>query len=99
MEELQILLQKMLTEELDQIVLSNSVDKEAGSRVKIRPVLLKGELRFQETLYKGTQVFHGNYEAEEMAARIVDQMSSLFRQAQINSSKQSATVLISKRER
>ena len=58
MEELRILLQKILNKDLQQIILSNSRNPEQIQKVKIRPVLIRDELLFQETRYKGTQVFH-----------------------------------------
>lgn len=63
MEELRILLQKILNKDLQQIILSNSRNPEQIQKVKIRPVLIRDELLFQETRYKGTQVFHENYTA------------------------------------
>ena len=64
MEELRILLQKILNKDLQQIILSNSRNPEQIQKVKIRPVLIRDELLFQETRYKGTQVFHENYTAD-----------------------------------
>lgn len=97
MEELQELLSHMLTKRLEQVILSNPVDREKAIKVKIRPVLLKGELSFQETLYKGTQVFHKNCSAQETTEQILDYLSGQFRQAQIKTYDVEATVLISKK--
>ena len=55
MEELKILLQKILNKDLQQIILSNSRHPEQTQKVKIRPVLIREELLFQETAYRGTQ--------------------------------------------
>lgn len=52
MEELRILLQKILNKDLQQIILSNSRNPEQIQKVKIRPVLIRDELLFQETRYK-----------------------------------------------
>ncbi len=95
--ELKNLLETTLTRELQQIVLSNSRDTARGTKVKIRPVLLKDELYFQETLYQGTQVFHGNYKAGEIAKRIEEYLESLFKQGEIKTVSLSATVLVSKK--
>ena len=57
MEELKILLPKILNKDLQQIILSNSRNPEQIQKIKIRPVLIRDELLFQETRYKGTQVF------------------------------------------
>ena len=66
MEELKILLQKILNKDLQQIILSNSRHPEQTQKVKIRPVLIREELLFQETAYRGTQVFHENFTAEQL---------------------------------
>ena len=49
MEELKILLQEILNKDLQQIILSNSRHPEQVQKAKIRPVLIRGELVFQET--------------------------------------------------
>lgn len=106
MDKLKELLANMLSERLVQIVLSDSRDKEAASKVKVRPVLLKDGLVFQETLYRGTQVFHHNYDIEAAtericsmlaAARLTGQELPCFGQAQLISLDQEATVLVSKK--
>ena len=51
MDELQLVIQDMLNEQLKQIILSNTLDAQQASKVKIRPVSMKGKLFFQETLY------------------------------------------------
>ena len=70
MEELKILLQKILNKDLQQIILSNSRHPEQTQKVKIRPVLIREELLFQETAYRGTQAFHENFTAEQLTDRI-----------------------------
>lgn len=97
MEELRLLLHRVLNEELVQIILSNTRDAERASKVKIRPVLLKGGLFFQETLYRGTQVFHENFTAEEIEARMIAYLQELFKQGEFKSASLEATVLISKK--
>ena len=87
----------MINEELEQIILSNSKDQARGTKVKVRPVLIKGELLFQETLYKGTQVFHENFGAEEMISRVETYLQDLFKQGEIKGQKEEATILVSKK--
>lgn len=99
MDELSRLLEEILNIDLQQIVLSNSRDDAQGTKVKVRPVLLKGELMFQETLYRGTQVFHENLTKEDMQGRITDNLQSLFRQGSFVADKLDATVLVSKKGR
>lgn len=97
MVELERLLEEILNIDLQQIVLSNSRDKAQGTKVKVRPVLLKEELVFQETLYLGTQVFHENLKAGQMQKRILERLSTLFRQGEIKADGLEATVLVSKK--
>ncbi len=96
MDEWKKLLENMLNERLQQIVLSDSRNKEMAAKVKIRPVLVKDMLLFQETLYRGTQVFHHNYTVTEMAVRISDIITG-FGQGQFTSIDREATVLVSKK--
>ena len=70
MNELRNLLLNTINQELNQVILSNSQDKEYASKVKIRPVMIKGMLCFQETTYRGTQVFHENFSTQEIIERI-----------------------------
>ena len=97
MNELTSVLREMINEELDQLVLSNSRDQAMGTKVKVRPVLIKDELLFQETLYKGTQVFHENFAAEEMIPRLEAYLQELFKQGEIKGRKEEATILVSKK--
>lgn len=97
MVELNRLLEEILNINLEQIILSNSRDKAQGAKVKVRPVLIKGEVLFQETLYAGTQVFHENLGKEQMQERILERMSLLFRQGDIQTDRLEATVLVSKK--
>lgn len=97
MEELKKLLQRMLNQELTQAVFSNTRDAEAGTKVKVRPVLIKGELFFQETLYRGSQVFHDNFRRQDMMDRIEYYLQNLFRQGELKSRDLEAVILVSKK--
>lgn len=97
MQQVRELLEEILSKELYQIIISNAKDKEKMSKVKVRPVLVKDELLFQETIYIGTQVFHGNYEKNEILERIVGYLEENFRQCEIETQQLKATVLISKK--
>ncbi len=97
MEELRELLRLALNAKLDRIILSNTTNAEQGAKVKIRPVLLKESLVFQETLYKHTQVFHSNYDTERMLERLLFLLGGLFRQGEIKMPDGEATILVSKK--
>ena len=97
MDELRELFRQILDQNLIQIVLSNTRDSSQATKVKVRPVVIREELHFQETLYRGTQVFHANYRKEEMTGRLCHYMEKLFRQAQVSAMGEEATVLVSKK--
>ena len=73
---------EVLNDKLIHMILSNTRDAAKASKVKIRPVLLKEGLMFQETLYLGQKVFHENFSAEEMSERIEKYLQEQFRQLQ-----------------
>lgn len=97
MDELKLLLDSMLNDQLTQIILSNSRNSGHASKIKIRPVLIKGKLYFQETLYRGAQVFHENFKAEEEKVRIMNYLQELFRQGELKALTREAVVLVSKK--
>ena len=97
MEELKILLQKILNKDLQQIILSNTRNAEQAQKAKIRPVLIRDELLFQETIYKGTQVFHENYTAAQMTDGICAALQEQFRQGEFSAKTLQATALVSKK--
>ncbi len=91
------LLEEIMNSGLEQIVLSNTRDAAQALRVRFRPVLLKEELVFQESLYRGKQVFHTNHSREEVMARIEELMSDLMRQGEFHGASADATLLVSKK--
>ncbi len=91
------LLPQILNKDLGQIILSNSQNKEFAAKIKIRPVLIKNELLFQETLYRGTQVFHENFSCEDMEKRIEKYLTENFKQGDFQGASMQATVLVSKK--
>lgn len=97
MEELKSRLSEFLSDRLYQIVISNPRSREQVSKVKVRPVLLKGKLYFQETVTKGTQVFHENFSKEVMRDRMIQYMQDEFKQLEAQSMEGKLTVLVSKK--
>lgn len=93
------LLKQILNKDLRQVILSNSQNREFAFKIKIRPVLIKGELLFQETLYRGAQVFHENFSGEDMAVRIEKLLTESFRQGEFQGGVLNATILVSKKGR
>ena len=97
MERLNNILEEQLTENLDQIIISNPKRMALAQKVKIRPVLLKDQLNFQVTEYKGKQVFHENMEKDRAIAYILEQMTLFFGQMELNSASKTVHVLVSKK--
>ena len=97
MERLKNILEEQLTEGLDQIIISNPRRAALAQKVKIRPVLLKDQLNFQITEYKGKQVFHENYEKQHALTYILEQMEKFFGQMVLESSTKTVNVLVSKK--
>ena len=64
--------EQFLNESLERILLSNPVNPQQLSRARLRPLLIKGELRFQVEEQAGKQAFHRNLDAKEAAAYVTD---------------------------
>ena len=97
MERLKNILEEQLGTELSQIIISNPSRAALAQKIKIRPVLLREELNFQVTEYKGKQVFHENMKKEEAADYIVNQMENFFGQMVLESSTKTVNMLVSKK--
>ncbi len=97
MEQLRAVLEEYLSEQLGQIILSNSKEKEKISKVKIRPVMLKSRLFFQRTSYVGTKVLHENDTKEETIAYILEYFGKTFKQIEITAPGMQVTGLSGKR--
>lgn len=96
MEELRAYLEQVFCIELLSAVLSNPRDREKAFKGRIRPVLKKGNLVYQFEIFKGKQVFHENLEAKAAVDRACEWMEH-FRQMQIDTKSERASVPISKK--
>lgn len=99
MEEIRTLCEECIGENLYQIIISKAKNPDSFSRVKVRPLLMKGELMYQVSEIHGTQIFHINLQKEELIDRLTEYLSKDFLQAEISTSSLQATVLISKKGR
>ena len=97
MERLKNILEEQLSEELAQIIISNPRRAALAQKIKIRPVLLKDELNFQITEYKGKQVFHENLKKEDTSEYIINQMENFFGQMVLESRTKTVNMLVSKK--
>ena len=59
-------------------------NEEDVMRVKIRPVRLKDEIKYQASEFVGRKVLHTNYSEEDIKTRITEYMENTFKQAQFN---------------
>lgn len=96
-EKLTALLRETVDGALYQIILSNPRQKDRAFKVKIRPVMIKGNILFQETVYEGTKVFHDNLERDDTIGRIEELIARDFRQCEIEHQLHRAVILVSKK--
>lgn len=78
-------------------VICNSTDKERCAKIRLRPVLLKEELHFQVSEYRGDKVYHSNHKKEELIARLPEWFEGLFKQAEIITFTERVIILVSKK--
>ena len=95
--ELRKLLEETVNEDLYRITISNPRRKDEAFKIKIRPVMVKGAVLFQETLYEGTKVFHENRDSGIMIDRIEQLLARDFKQCEVEHRSWRATVLVSKK--
>lgn len=80
--------------------ISNAAKQQEITKIKIRPFLLKDQLKFQVTSYKGKQVFHENISKEELLEHLEDWFSTegvWFKQIQMETRTEHISALISKK--
>lgn len=100
MEQREYLIQTLggfLDEDLLRIIISNPSNSQGVSKVKIRPLLLRGKLIFQAEELVGTQVFHKNFYAEECLFYAADLLDGELRQLELESKKGQVRVLAGKK--
>ncbi|WP_349674743.1 SAM-dependent methyltransferase [Lacrimispora sp.] len=90
-------LNEFIDEYLIRMIISNPVEKQGMSKVKIRPLKQKDLLLFQAEEFIGNQAFHKNLTKEECADYVADLLSETFRQLELESAKGQVRVLISKK--
>ncbi len=69
---------------LKEIIVSNPRNKEGVTKVKVRPILLKKELLFQVSSFKGKQVFHENVNEETLKEQCVKWLQDDFGQLELH---------------
>lgn len=89
-------LEEQINRQLIQAVLSGRRTGEGPSKVKLRPVELKGKLCYQASMTEGPKVYHKNFTREEMMDYLETAMDE-FRQLQITGRNTDGSILISKK--
>lgn len=97
MEELKTVLIDCINSELLQVVLSGSRRKDGPVKLKARPVMLQGSLKFQMAVSDGKKEFHFNYGKEELVDELIRRMGEDFRQLYMETSSFQVTALMSKK--
>lgn len=97
MKELHDFLEEQFQEGLLQAVLSGQRSGGSPSKMKLRPVLLKGEICYQASVTEGTKVLHRNYDRAGAIACVEAALTEGFSQLQIQGTVQDGSVLVSKK--
>lgn len=95
-DKLKTLFLDILNNELIDIVVSGKKGGETD-KIKVRPVMIKGNLSFQVTRYIGTQVFHENGCGDVFAEKLADEVFHYFKQVQVRTKYSFVSALISKK--
>ena len=92
------LLDICISDKLIDMVISGQKNKseDKAVKVRIRPVILKNEIEYQVSEFVGRKVLHSNHSAADVKKKIISYMTEDFKQAQINMTDASATILSSK---
>ena len=96
-ETLESMLEYFANEQLQQMIFSNPAEKGGLSKVRVRPVVLKGQLKFQAEELTEKQAFHQNLSFEELKDYTQDRMNGRFRQLEILSALGSGMAIVGKK--
>ena len=89
-------LEQQINEQLCQAILSGSRG-DGPSKVKIRPVEIRGKVVYQASETVGTKVLHKNYSREELISYLKAGLQHDFSQLQASGMALDGTILVSKK--
>lgn len=69
---------------LKEMIISNARNKDGITKIKVRPILLKQDVVYQVSSFKGKQVFHENVDAEVLADRCEKWIQNDFGQMEVH---------------
>lgn len=96
MQDIREILQDTIDENLITATLSNPREKGKITKIKVRPILKKGELLFQCESFQNKQVFHENLEQAKVISRLGELMNEM-KQLQVETKSLTVTALVSKK--
>ena len=88
---------QLISENMILAVLSGCRRKDAPSRVRIRPVELKGRILYQASLPDGAKMLHRNYEREELVGFLKESLDGTYSQLQVQGRQADGSILVSKK--
>lgn len=88
---------ELINENMILAVLSGCRRKDAPSRVRIRPVEVKGEILYQASVPEGVKMLHRNYRREELVGFLKESLDGTYSQLQVQGRQADGGVLVSKK--
>lgn len=88
---------ELINENMILAVLSGCRRKDAPSRVRIRPVEVKGEILYQASVPEGAKMLHRNYRREELVDFLKESLDGTYSQLQVQGRQADGGVLVSKK--
>lgn len=83
-EKLREKLTQYINVDLKEIIISNARNKEGITKIKVRPVLLKQDVVYQVSSFKGKQVFHENMASEALRDNCIKWLQNDFGQMEVH---------------
>ena len=90
-------MEEQITEQMHQAVLSGYRGGNGPSKVKIRPVMIKGIICYQASATQGAKVLHTNYGRAEVLAYLENALEKEYAQLQVQGQILDGNVLVSKK--
>ncbi len=83
-EKLREKLTQYINVDLKEIIISNARNKDGITKIKVRPVLLKQDVVYQVSSFKGKQVFHENMTPETLCENCIKWLQNDFGQMEVH---------------
>ncbi len=90
-------LEELIGDELVLAVFSGCRKKELPSRIRIRPVELKGRILYQASATEGTKVVHTNYDRDTLLKYMKECLNGDYSQLQVQGRRADGSVMISRK--